>query len=223
MVSITELLTRSQDGQSDAVQQLYAQLYPEIKRVARARLAHAGGVAGLNTTALVHEGFLRMAEQAGLRCARCQAALRHIQRLAQVLLEHRHPGRGHGGGLGIIIRRRRCQHRRELLGQPGVALAQRGHPRSALLSRQGQHLVQQLRQLRPSLSIDHRLVQTSNSDGMRQPAAAVPSFQPTSPNSTCSRPRALIRSRLMVRVDTPRSSATSARVRPAKDSISSNS
>ena len=42
MASITELLTRSQEGQSDAVQQLYAQLYPEIKRVARARLAGVG-------------------------------------------------------------------------------------------------------------------------------------------------------------------------------------
>ena len=65
--SITELLARSHQGQSEALQELFAKLYPEIKRVARSRLAHAGGVAGLNTTALVHEGFLRMAEQEGLR------------------------------------------------------------------------------------------------------------------------------------------------------------
>ncbi len=45
---------------------LYAELYPEIKRVARARLAQAGGVTGLNATALVHEGFMRMAEREGL-------------------------------------------------------------------------------------------------------------------------------------------------------------
>ena len=46
---------------------LYAELYPEIKRVARARLAQAGGVTGLNATALVHEGFMRMAERKGLQ------------------------------------------------------------------------------------------------------------------------------------------------------------
>lgn len=67
MSSITELLVLSSGGQADALQQLYARLYPDIKRVARSRLAQAGGVAGLNTTALVHEGFLRMADQEGLQ------------------------------------------------------------------------------------------------------------------------------------------------------------
>lgn len=67
MPSITELLSHSRAGQADALQQIYAQLYPQIKRVARARLAASGGVPGLNTTALVHEGFLRIAEQAGLQ------------------------------------------------------------------------------------------------------------------------------------------------------------
>lgn len=67
MSSITELLARSRASQADALGSLYAPLYPEIKRVARSRLAQAGGVAGLNTTALVHEGFLRMAELQGLQ------------------------------------------------------------------------------------------------------------------------------------------------------------
>jgi len=43
-----------------ALHATYAQLYREIKRVAHGRLAQSGGVVGLNTTALVHEGFLRM-------------------------------------------------------------------------------------------------------------------------------------------------------------------
>ncbi len=67
MSSITELLVRSSGGEAPALQELYARLYPDIKRVARARLAQAGGVSGLNTTALVHEGFLRMADQEGLQ------------------------------------------------------------------------------------------------------------------------------------------------------------
>ncbi len=62
----TELIQRASRGDGDAMGALYAKLYPEIKRVARARLAQAGGVTGLNATALVHEGFMRMAEREGL-------------------------------------------------------------------------------------------------------------------------------------------------------------
>lgn len=39
----------------------WSQAYPELKRLARARLHAAGPQAGLNTTALVHESFLRLA------------------------------------------------------------------------------------------------------------------------------------------------------------------
>ena len=68
--AITELLAGTSRGDAAALQQLYAALYPEIKRVARVRLAQSGPggrVAGLDTTALVHEGFLRMADQQGLQ------------------------------------------------------------------------------------------------------------------------------------------------------------
>jgi len=67
MRSVTELLASSTGGDASAAGELYARLYPEIKRVARARLAQSGGLVGLNTTALVHEGFLRMAEVEGLQ------------------------------------------------------------------------------------------------------------------------------------------------------------
>ena len=62
-----DLFQRAAGGDSAAMSTLYAELYPEIKRVARARLAQAGGVTGLNATALVHEGFMRMAERKGLQ------------------------------------------------------------------------------------------------------------------------------------------------------------
>ena len=67
MRTVTELLVSSSHGDSTAAGELFARLYPEIKRVARARLAQSDGVVGLNTTALVHEGFLRMADVAGLQ------------------------------------------------------------------------------------------------------------------------------------------------------------
>jgi len=53
-------------GDSSASARLYSLLYPEIKRLARSRLYAAGGVTSLNTTALVNEGFLRMAEREGM-------------------------------------------------------------------------------------------------------------------------------------------------------------
>lgn len=62
-----DLFQRAASGDATAMSALYAELYPEIKRVARARLAQAGGVTGLNATALVHEGFMRMAERKGLQ------------------------------------------------------------------------------------------------------------------------------------------------------------
>lgn len=61
MPSVPELLDLIEQGDANARSDLYAQLYPDIKRVARARLTSSGGVVGLNTTALVNEGFLRIA------------------------------------------------------------------------------------------------------------------------------------------------------------------
>lgn len=105
MSSITELLARSQQGQAEALQQLFAKLYPEIKRVARSRLAHAGGVAGLNTTALVHEGFLRMAEQEGLRGSSRGQFFAYVgQVLRSVVIDHlRAEGRDKRGGDQVMV------------------------------------------------------------------------------------------------------------------------
>lgn len=107
--SITELLLRSRDGsgvsRSGALQELYSLLYPEIKRVARARLAHAGGVTGLNTTALVHEGFLRMAEQEGLNGTTKGQFFAYVgQVLRSVVIDHlRSEGRVKRGGDQVMV------------------------------------------------------------------------------------------------------------------------
>ena len=63
---ITQLLADLRQGDEGASARLYSVLYPEIKRLARSRLYAAGGVISLNTTALVNEGFLRMAEREGM-------------------------------------------------------------------------------------------------------------------------------------------------------------
>ena len=63
----TLLAQPAASAEADAMRARFSELYPEIKRLARTRLAQAGGVTGLNATALVHEGFMRMAERQGLQ------------------------------------------------------------------------------------------------------------------------------------------------------------
>jgi RNA polymerase sigma factor (TIGR02999 family) len=105
MPAITELLVRSRDGDNQALHELYARLYPEIKRVARARLAHSGGVAGLNTTALVNEGFLRLAEKEGLQGQTRGQFFAYVgQVLRSVVIDHlRAEGRDKRGGDQVMV------------------------------------------------------------------------------------------------------------------------
>lgn len=103
--AVGELLSRSREGDSEALRQLYVQLYPEIKRVARARLAQSRGVTGLNTTALVHEGFLRMADQARLQGDSRGHFFAYVgQVLRSVVIDHlRNQGRDKRGGDQLMV------------------------------------------------------------------------------------------------------------------------
>ncbi len=56
---ITALLDQVGCGNMQAREALYARLYPELRRLARARLARSETITLLNTTALVHESYLR--------------------------------------------------------------------------------------------------------------------------------------------------------------------
>ena len=84
---------------------VYARLYPEIKRLAHARLARSGGVVGLNTTALVHEGFLRLAAREALDAeSRAQFFAYVGQVLRSVVIDHlRGEGRDKRGGEQIMV------------------------------------------------------------------------------------------------------------------------
>lgn len=103
--AITELLAGTARGDTDSLQQLYAMLYPEIKRVARIRLAQSGHAAGLNTTALVHEGFLRMADQQGLQGSSRGQFFAYVgQVLRSVVIDHlRTEGRDKRGGDAVMV------------------------------------------------------------------------------------------------------------------------
>ena len=62
--TVPHLLALAQGGDARAVDELFEQLYPELRRAAHARLRGADGL--LDTTALVHESYERLAGQAGL-------------------------------------------------------------------------------------------------------------------------------------------------------------
>jgi RNA polymerase sigma factor (TIGR02999 family) len=59
---VTELLAAARNGDSVAIGQLYALLYPELKEQAHKRVRGLGNMTVLDTTSLVHESYLRLAQ-----------------------------------------------------------------------------------------------------------------------------------------------------------------
>jgi RNA polymerase sigma factor (TIGR02999 family) len=66
-VPLTELIRRAQVGDSDALGAVFAAAYEDLRRMARHRLSAAARGPLLDTTALVHESFLRFAGAGQLR------------------------------------------------------------------------------------------------------------------------------------------------------------
>jgi RNA polymerase sigma factor (TIGR02999 family) len=60
MGDITELIQRARSGDSVALDSLYEAIYPDLRRIARARLRGSFADPDLGTTALVSEYFLKM-------------------------------------------------------------------------------------------------------------------------------------------------------------------
>lgn len=57
---ITELLQHVAAGDRAAIDAVFGALYPDLKRIARARLRQQGHGDGMHTTTLVHESFMRL-------------------------------------------------------------------------------------------------------------------------------------------------------------------
>jgi RNA polymerase sigma factor (TIGR02999 family) len=64
-VDVTGLIRRVQAGEVGAADALMAAAYPELRRLARARLRGGGRSALVDTTSLVHEWYLRFAQARG--------------------------------------------------------------------------------------------------------------------------------------------------------------
>lgn len=85
---ITALLEAANDSDADARKALFERLYDELKLLARKRLTASAGHT-LNTTGLVHEAYLKLAQPAGLKLH----SRRHFFALAakamrQIVIDH---------------------------------------------------------------------------------------------------------------------------------------
>ena len=60
--TVTQLLGRWADGERDVLDEVFPMLYAELRRIARGQRHRRGGDSTLDTTALIHEAYLRFAK-----------------------------------------------------------------------------------------------------------------------------------------------------------------
>lgn len=105
MAEITEYLAKVRDGDRDALDRVYGLLYPELKRLAQARLSRMAPGSTLTPTVLVNEAYLRLHIGEGL----CPADRQHLMACAAramrfILVDHarrRHAAK-RGDGLAEV-------------------------------------------------------------------------------------------------------------------------
>lgn len=100
MSTITHLLAAHRDGVPDAFGQLVSLVYADLQRVARGQRRRMGAGETLNTTALVHEAYAKIVDQAGARFAdRGHFLAIAAVAMRQILVDHaRHRTRDKRGG-----------------------------------------------------------------------------------------------------------------------------
>ncbi|MGN6518711.1 MAG: ECF-type sigma factor [Dokdonella sp.] len=84
---LTELLNRAQGGDATAREAAFAQIYADLKRIAAAELRRNPG-ATLNTTALVHEAYAKLAaHHAGALASRAHFFSLAARAMRQILVD----------------------------------------------------------------------------------------------------------------------------------------
>ena len=81
MAELTVLLRAAQDHDPDAVKRLFEIVYGDLKRLAHSNLRKSSGVEELNTTALVHESFLKYLQHGALAQADRPAFFAYVGRV----------------------------------------------------------------------------------------------------------------------------------------------
>lgn len=97
---ITALLAAARAGDRDACDRVFASVYAELRRLARRQRWHAGGYHTLETTALVHEAYLKLAGNLGWSSNdRMHFFALAARAMRQILVDHaRHRRRDKRGG-----------------------------------------------------------------------------------------------------------------------------
>ncbi len=97
---ITQLLRQAARGDRSALDSIYASLYPELKRVARARLRQQGRADDMDTTTLVHESFVRLVNASDLRLEDRRHFFAYAARRCATLIDaaREHLAERRGGG-----------------------------------------------------------------------------------------------------------------------------
>ncbi|NBB73965.1 MAG: sigma-70 family RNA polymerase sigma factor [Bacteroidetes bacterium] len=63
MANVTQLLVEFQEGNPDAADRLWSEVYDELRRIAHYKLRHERSSHTMSTTALVHEAYLKLIDQ----------------------------------------------------------------------------------------------------------------------------------------------------------------
>ena len=101
MGQVTKLLSAIGQGQEGALGELYSLLYPELHHLAHSRMRRSGNATGLDTTALLHESFLRFEKSGAVSLAdrhRFMAYAAHVMRSVVVDNIRAAQRERHGGG-----------------------------------------------------------------------------------------------------------------------------
>jgi RNA polymerase sigma factor (TIGR02999 family) len=103
---VTSLLIRWSEGDHAALEQLTPIIYDDLLRLARARLRREYGEHTLEPTALVHEAYLRLADQTKLRAEnRAHFYAIAANTMRRVLIEHarKRLAQKRGGGVRVTL------------------------------------------------------------------------------------------------------------------------
>jgi RNA polymerase sigma factor (TIGR02999 family) len=84
--SITELIQRANRGEQEALDRLFEQLYAELHDMARSRVRRHAAITLLDTTALLHESYLRLVKVGALSVANRSHFLAYASRVMRSII-----------------------------------------------------------------------------------------------------------------------------------------
>jgi DNA-directed RNA polymerase specialized sigma24 family protein len=109
MGDITDLLSRARECDRGAMDELVQVLYPELHRMAHARLARNSTITLLDTTSMVHETYLRLRNAGRIEAeshGQFLAYVAHVMRSVIVDVARKRRAVRRGGGVADLARAR---------------------------------------------------------------------------------------------------------------------